>query len=74
MSATSNAGRATTAFQALERFYDADRSDCAEAMLEHVTDALADLRHFCGQRGIDYARAARLAELHFKAEVCEEEA
>ena len=36
---------------------------------EAVTNLLADLRHFCAARRIDFDRCARLAEYHFETDI-----
>ena len=35
---------------------------------EAVTNLLADLRHFCAARRVDFDRCARLASIHFETE------
>jgi hypothetical protein len=36
---------------------------------EAVTNLLADLRHFCAARRIDFERCARLASIHFENDI-----
>lgn len=69
-----NARRSSTAFEGLERFYDADESDDPELMAEHVVDALSDLRHLCRRLDLDWDGCLRVALNHFDAETAAETA
>ena len=73
MSATSssslpNARRVATARAALSAAI-AVRADTPAICDEAVIDLLADLRHFCAARRIDFAACDRIASGHFETEI-----
>lgn len=63
-----NAQRIATARFALQSASWA-RGDNPAVCDEAVTDLLADLRHFCAARRIDFDSCDRLAQCHFEAEI-----
>lgn len=63
-----NARRVATARAALSAAV-AARADVPAVCDEAVIDLLADLRHFCVARRIDYAECDRVASGHYQAEI-----
>jgi hypothetical protein len=63
-----NAQRIATARSALSAAMWA-RGDNPAIPDEAVVDLLADLRHFCAARRIDFAACNAAAEAHFEAEI-----
>jgi len=74
-----NAERATCAEAAVTAYASAKEGNTtdyvffsSESPMERLTDLLADLRHWAGQNGLDFAEADRIAESHHQCEVDEE--
>jgi hypothetical protein len=65
---SANAQRIATARVALKSASWA-RGDNPAICDEAVIDLLADLRHFCAARRIDYGSCDRRAQCHFEAEI-----
>ena len=63
-----NARRIATARSALKAAIFA-RGDNPAVCDDAVIDLLADLRHFCLARHIDFAACSRIAEAHFETEI-----
>lgn len=63
-----NARRVATARAALSAAV-AARADVPAVCDEAVIDLLADLRHFCAARRIDYAECDRIASGHYQTEI-----
>jgi len=63
-----NARRVATARAALSAAV-AARADVPAVCDEAVIDLLADLRHFCAARRIDYAECDRIASGHYATEI-----
>ena len=63
-----NARRVATARAALSAAV-AARADVPAVCDEAVIDLLADLRHFCAARRIDFAECDRIAGAHYATEI-----
>lgn len=72
MNGPDNLDRAQWARLALVTFAEATRQDGDEHE-EVVSDLLCDLRHFCDLAELDWTDLLRRAEMHYEAEVEEEE-
>lgn len=55
------------------QYYSCVSGNDGEPEQETLTDLLTDLRHFCAQAGVDINQAFRLAEMHYEAEIDEED-
>lgn len=55
------------------QYYCSISGNDGEPEQEIVTDLLTDLRHFCTGPGVDFDQASRMAQMHYEAEIDEED-
>lgn len=66
-----NEERAHRAELAMQYYGDISGND-GEPERDNLTDLLTDIRHYAGTSGLDFDESARMAQIHYEAEIEED--
>lgn len=64
----SNEARAERGFRLMQHYDGLHGVETGAPEDQHLTDMLADLRHWCEENAVDFDRANAMAQDHFRAE------